>query len=114
MPFGKSRKQKTPAGSATGATPPDQPSGPPRPPTEASKQREWLELARLEQQVAELAQVVARQHQELARLWEAVGDDEVNGRVRDIASRAWALERDVLQLVETALSSAEGEIKKTQ
>ncbi len=61
-----------------------------------------------------LAQVAARQHQELTRLWEAVGDDEVNGRVREIASRAWVLERDVLKLVEFALSSAEGEINKGQ
>lgn len=114
MPFGRSRKQKTPSGPENGSTPLDQTQVPQRPPAEPSKRKQWLELARLEQQVAELAQVVARQHQELTQFWEAIGDDEVNGRVREIASRAWALERDVLKLAETALIYAEGEISKGQ
>lgn len=113
MRFGKRRKQKTSITSGAMREAADtamvqQQLEPPAP----SNEKVWIELARLEQEVAELAQIVATKHQEAARLWESVNDEEVKRNAREIALNAWTLEKKLLYLAEMALSRAEGELQR--
>lgn len=70
----------------------------------------WLDLAKMEQEVAELAQAVATRQREADQLWERTGDIEKMEAARQAGITAWRLEQEILRLAETALQRAKGEL----
>lgn len=76
-----------------------------------SSQTFWLDLAKIEQEVAELAHAVASRQSQAAQLWESTGEAERTAEAKGAGSTALALEREALQLAEAALLRAKGELR---
>ncbi len=70
----------------------------------------WIDLAKIEQEVAELAQAMATRQHEAELMWERTGELDRLEEARQAAITAWRLEREILELADAALRRAKGEL----